>query len=172
MVSGVYAESSAMSSALGWKWPALQQGRFVQSKSFANLPKPFTTRGYFLRQPGEFIWQTQQPVSQRMEIRDQRLFVEQGDGELVEQPLGASQVGLLEAMITADFLQLEAYFQLEIMPGEKCVELTPIDKELSDVVQQATLCGEHHLERIVLEHQEQMRTTIDLEWTALEAGES
>ena len=117
-----------------------QAGEFKQAKYFAGFSKPFLSNGTFLLSDEQLLWQVTHPVSSKLLVKNNEVYVESSQGTLVRQAGAAPFIRVLEAVIANDESQLSEQFEVLHSDTSTCTVLAPKEALLATLFSTFELC--------------------------------
>ncbi|XQW84897.1 outer membrane lipoprotein carrier protein LolA [Thalassotalea piscium] len=143
-------------------------GNFLQKKYFKILKKPFISSGKFSSVDQKFTWRTLTPVQSAIIFRENKLYIENANGELSEQDEAQDIGHILQQLLSGQFESLSDHFLITRTAGiesEHCLMLIPKDKTFAQVFKQIALCGQGQIDKITLFDPQTNYTVITLSYT-------
>ena len=154
----------------------IASGTFVQNKYFTVLKNPITSTGeLYLDQALGFVWHTSKPIASTMILKDDGLFSIDHRQQQKQINNATPIATVLMSALSGDLAALESQFSLAATPltktassNQTCIELTPKDATIANVMRVIELCGKDTVEHLVLFETSGNRTEIELSLTAVD----
>ncbi|SQD76649.1 outer membrane lipoprotein carrier protein LolA [Moritella yayanosii] len=159
----------------------IASGTFVQNKYFTILKNPITSTGeLYLDQALGFVWHTSKPIASTMILKDDGLFSIDHRQQQTQINNATPIATVLMSALSGDLTALESQFSLAVTSlttasltktvssGRTCIELTPKDATIANVIRVIELCGKDTVEHVVLFETSGNRTEIELSLTAVD----
>jgi len=148
--------------------PDYLEGKFTQEKYLKALETGLVSTGVFVYKKGDYlIWETLDPISNKLVLTPTTIASQQGDKELLATPAGVDAITsvlseILFSVLTANWGNLSKYFEMsgDIDRGSWVVELLPIDVTIAATINKIELSGKALLQKIVLYEKQGDSTTI------------
>ena len=154
----------------------IASGTFVQNKYFTILKNPITTTGeLYLDQALGFVWHTSKPIASTMILKDDGLFSIDHRQQQKQINNATPIATVLMSALSGDLAALESQFSLAVTSltntasaNQTCIELTPKDAMIANVMRVIELCGKDTVEHLVLFETSGNRTEIAINLTAVD----
>ena len=169
----------------------IASGTFVQNKYFTVLKNPVVSSGeLYLDQALGFVWHTSKPIASTMILKDDGLFSIDHRQQQKQINNATPIATVLMSALSGDLAALESQFSLAATSIKKvsstkealtkasftktasssqtCIELTPKDATIANVMRVIELCGKDTVDHLVLFETSGNRTEIAINLTAVD----
>lgn len=130
---------------------AMETGSFKQHKFFKLLKNPIVSEGEFFFGKESFEWKTTRPVASSILLKEGAVTTIDAKGQASRLNGGEHFAAVLVSAIRGDFEVLDGKFVIEGTTTSNqlpCVELSPIDQQMTLAVSFIRLCGKGNVSEI------------------------